>query len=448
MQFVLPQNLIRLAQNLPSPLYVVGGSLRDFLLGISPRGGNRDWDICAPVSVDVLQKTATSLGFSVKACYKNTGTLKLASPSGEHCEFTSFRSDKYVRGKHTPDEVFFTSDIALDAKRRDFTANAVYYDIVNKKIVDPLDGVTAIREKRLTTVAPAEKVFGEDGLRLMRLARFAGTLGFTPDNDCLNGAKKNAFLIKDIQPERIFTELSAILCADKKYGVTFGHYHGLDILEKTGVLDYIIPELTLGRNMLQRPDFHKYDVLTHSLLSVKYAEESVRLACLLHDVGKPFCSLRDGNSYAHPNEGARIATDILTRLKAPKKVVAQTEKLVSLHMYDFNCQVSENKLRKFFIINYPYLKELMLVKQADFSACKDDVSIAHTLVKWRALLEKMQEENVPFTTKDLAVNGKDLLGAGIAPTKISTLLQRLLLHVCVNPIDNKKARLLRLALKI
>ena len=90
----------------------------------------------------------------------------------------------------------------------------------------------------------------------------------------------------------------------------------------------------------------------------------------------------------------------------------------------------------------------MLVKQADFSACKDDVSIAPTLVKWQALLEKMQEENVPFTTKDLAVNGKDLLGAGIEPTEISTLLQRLLLHVCVNPSDNKKARLLRLALKI
>lgn len=447
MRYILPENLIQLARQLNGSLFVVGGSVRDFLLQISPSNNRHDWDIASPLPVETVKSTALSIGFSVKAFYKNTGTVKLIDPNGEEYEFTQFRSDKYVRGTHTPEEIFFTNDICLDAKRRDFTANAVYYDIANGEFVDPLDGITAIKQKRLTTVAPAEKVFGEDGLRLMRLARFAGTLGFTPDDDCLKGAKKNASLIKDISPERIFSELTAILCADIKYGVKYGHFFGLNILEKTGVLDYILPELTLGRNMLQRPDFHQYDVLQHSLLSVKYADEKVRLACLLHDVGKPFCQLRDGNSYAHPTEGARLAKDILNRLKAPKKTVAQTEKLIALHMYDFNCQVSENKLRKFFIVNYPYLKDLMLVKQADFSACKDDLSLAPTLMKWKTLLQKMQSENVPFTLKDLAISGKDLLEAGIEPNRISTLLQNLLLHVCINPKENKKARLLLLALK-
>ena len=106
-------------------------------------------------------------------------------------------------------------------------------------------------------------MFSEDGLRLMRLARQAATLGFLPDSDCLQGAKENAGLIQDISPERIYTELLAILHADEKYGVQFGQYNGLVLLSQIGVLDYVLPELTQGRNISQRPDFHNYDVLEH-----------------------------------------------------------------------------------------------------------------------------------------------------------------------------------------
>ncbi len=444
MQRILPQNLVTLAQNCPTPLYVVGGAVRDFLAGLTPKNGQRDWDICAPLPPERFIPVAEACQFTVCATYKNTGTVKLKDPLGTEYEYSCFRSDVYVRGTHRPVSVYFTEDIVLDAKRRDFTANAVYYDIVAQRYVDPLQGIPAIREKRLTTVAPAKKVFGEDGLRLMRLARQVATLRFTPDPACLAGAKANAELILDISPERIFSELSALLFADEKYGVVGGQYYGLQVLSQTGVLDKIMPELTLGRGMRQRADFHNYDVLEHSLKAVYYAEPPVRFAALLHDVGKPLCAIRDGNSHAHPVEGARLAREILTRLSAPKKLIEETATLVELHMYDLDGNTGENKLRRFLVKHYPILEKLLLVKQADFSACKDDVSPAPTCVRWRALLRTMRKEGVPFTVKALAVSGKDLLDAGLPPPNVSRTLQALLLHTATTPKENKKEILIKL----
>lgn len=441
---ILPKNLINLANACPKPLYLVGGSVRDYLSGYPLN--KPDWDICSPMGADEFVSIAKAQGFNVQAVYQNTGTVKLSDTQNNDYEFSCFRSDKYVRGVHTPIEIFFTDDIEKDARRRDFTANAVYFDIDANRIVDPLDGVTAIKEKRLSTVASAKKVFSEDGLRLLRLARQAAQLGFTPDEACLQGAKENASLIDDISPERIYTELCLLLSADEKYGVAYGPYHGLKILEQTGVLARIFPELALGKNMQQRPDFHNHDILEHSLRAVKYADKSVRLAALLHDVGKPICMIDDGNAHAHPNVGKEISIQILQRLKAPKRVIQTVSELTALHMYDFNCQTSEKKLRKFFVEHYALLPQLLHLKQADFSACKDDISPAPTCVKWQALLAKMQAENAPFTLKQLAIKGNDLLALGIAPDKIATVLQNLLLRAAYTPKINEKTTLCKIAL--
>ena len=443
MRKILPKNLISLAQNAPFPLYVVGGTVRDCLAGLTPN--KLDLDICSPTPAEIFADFALSQGFFVKSVFKNTGTVKLQDNEKIEYEYSCFRSDKYVRGTHVPVEIYFTDDIQLDARRRDFTANAVYYDIQADKFIDPLNGISAIQEKRLTTVAPAQKVFGEDGLRLMRLARQAATLGFTPDKDCLLGATENASLIDDISPERIYTELLAILSAEEKYGNPDGAYQGLKLLEKTGVLARIFPELALGKNMAQRADFHKYDVLEHSLRAVKYAPPSVRLAALLHDVGKPLCIIRDGNSYNHPIEGETLARNILSRLKAPKKTVEQVCALVRWHMYDMDCKTSENKLRRFIAEHYPILEDLLLLKQADFSACMDDLGQAPTCARWQNLLSKIKEENAPLTLKELKIKGGDLPALGIPHAYISAVLHKLLLHAVVNPKDNEKERLLLLA---
>lgn len=444
MREFLPTSLILLAKSTPTPLYLVGGSVRDHLAGFSAI--SPDFDICSPLPAEDFAKIAEGNGLFVKSVYKHTGTVKLQDKDENDYEYTCFRSDKYVRGEHTPVQIYFTEDIALDARRRDFTCNAVYYDIAADDYVDPLDGITAIKEKRLTTVAPANKVFGEDGLRLMRLARQAAQLGFRPDGETLEGAKANAQLIRDISPERIFTELCLLLQADQKYGVKNGHYTGIRLLEEIGVLALIMPELTLGKNMIQRADFHDHDVLEHSFRVLLYSHPSIRLAALLHDVGKPFCTLRDNNRYDHNLQGARIARDILNRLKAPKKTVDRVCYLTELHMYDLNCETRENKLRRFLVQHYNVMDELLLLKQADFSGCKDNLSPAPTVVRWKALLAQMKAEKVPFSLKELAVKGNDLLALGIPAPSISTILQKLLEHTAITPQDNEKQRLRRIAL--
>ncbi len=446
MRRILPKNLISLAQNAPFPLYVVGGTVRDHLAGLTPK--THDFDICSPTPADIFAKFAAEHGFFVKSVFKNTGTVKLQDRDKIEYEYSCFRSDKYVRGNHVPVEIYFTDDMELDARRRDFTVNAIYYDVKADEYHDPLGGIFAVKRKQLTTVAPAEKVFGEDGLRLMRLARQAATLGFAPDEECLLGATQNAALIDDISPERIFTELMAILHADEKYGNADGAYQGLRLLEQTGVLARILPELIKGKGMKQRADFHNYDVLEHSFRAVKYSAPSIRLAALLHDVGKPLCALRDGNSYNHAIEGEILAKEILQRLKAPKKTIESVCALVRWHMYDMDCKTGEVKLRRFFVEHYPILEDLLLLKQADFSGCMDDMREAPTCTRWKKLLKQMQAENAPFTLKDLDVNGTDLLALGIQPSNISDVLHKLLLHTVATPQDNNKERLLSLATRL
>ena len=445
MNSILPENLIKLAKICEKPLYAVGGSVRDFLCGF--RAKKIDFDVTGAMPPDEFIAYANRVGLSAKSVYRHTGTVKLTDGENEY-EYACFRSDKYVRGEHTPTEIFFTDDIRLDAKRRDFTANAVYYDVKAQMFVDPLGGIPAIEERRLTCVDKAEKVFGEDGLRLMRLARFHAQLGFTPDADCLQGAKRNAALIADVSVERVYAELQMILRADEKYGVKNGHYHGLRLLEEIGVLSEILPELTLGKGLAQRADFHDHDVLEHSLRAAQYAPAPLRLAALLHDVGKPLCMLRDGKYFNHPVDGEILAENVLKRWKAPKKEIAFVKTMVKYHMYDFNCQTGENKLRRFFVENAPILDDLIALKQADFSACKDDLSPCPTGIKWKSILQTMKAENAPFTLKELAVSGKDLANAGIPERLLATTLRALLLHTATNPQDNFPARLIRLALSI
>lgn len=442
---VLSRNLISLAQACPYPLYVVGGRTRDFLAGL--KSERADTDICAPTSAEDFAARASAVGFKADAVYSNTGTVKI-SRGDETYEFACFRSDEYVRGAHKPVMTFYTDDIGADARRRDFKCNAVYYDISAGEFVDPLGGIADIKARRLTTVREADRVFGEDGLRLMRLARIAAETGFTPDEECLSGALKNSALIRDVAIERIYSELNDILHADNKYGIIGAQYSGLEILKDIGVFREILPELALGENMLQPAAFHDYDVLEHSLRAVKYADSSIRLAALLHDVGKPFCKLRDGNYHYHDKEGARIALEICTQFKVPRKLTERVCTLISLHMYDLKGEAKENKVRKFIVRNYEYFDELMLLKQADFSACKDNLAVAPTVSKMKGILDKMISEKVPLTLKELAVRGNELISAGIRPERTGEALNKLLEACAMGCVKNDRDDLVKYALTV
>ena len=441
----LPKSLIRLAENCPYPLYVVGGRVRDFLAGLNP--DKVDTDICAPAAAEDFTERAKSCGFTVTACYKNTGTVKIECGEDDF-EFTCFRSDEYVRGEHVPTNIYFTQDINLDARRRDFKCNAIYYDIKNRSIVDPLGGVSDIENKRLTTVAPPEKVFGEDGLRLMRLARISAQTGFLPSADCLDAARKHCELIRDVSVERVTAELNLILHADERYGMKLGQYKGLKILKDIGVLQILLPELCEGEGMVQRKDFHDYDVLEHSLRCVAYADKSVRLAALLHDVGKPYCMNKYNAFAGHDREGARIAAEICARLKMPKKLTDEVVRLVATHMYDLKCDAKENKVRKFIVENIDIFDKILLIKQADFSACKDNSDTAPSVIKLKNIYAKMVDEGVPFTLRELNVKGNDLIDSGFPPAEVGATLEKLLFDCCINAVENNRQKLIDYACKV
>lgn len=443
MNKILPEKLKALAAECGFPLYVVGGACRDFLAGLESE--RRDWDICAPAEAEKVGRAALACGFRVDAVYSNTGTVKL-SADGEEYEFTCFRSDEYVRGRHRPEKIYFTTDISLDARRRDFKCNAVYYDVMRGEFIDPLGGIADIKGRVLSTVAPAEKVFGEDGLRLMRLCRQAAQTGFYPDEQCLCGAEKNSPLISDISAERIWAELNLILHADSAYGVKYGQYVGLELLNRTGVLRYILPELAAGDGMPQRSDFHDHDVLEHSLRCVKYSDDSIRLAALLHDVGKPERKATSGKFAGHEQSGESIVRQIGARLRVPKKLTQLTARLTLLHMYDLDCRTREGKVRRFIVENNDILPALLLLKQADYSACKDDLSTAPGVEKWKKIYRKMKNEGVPMSLKELAVRGDTLIGAGICPDEVGGILNRLLIDCAQNARLNERQKLVASAL--
>lgn len=432
------------ARTLSKPLYVVGGAVRNYLIDKSLA---QDIDLAAAIPSEEFSLALENYGFRIVAKYNRTGTVVFSDGDREY-EFTAFRKEEYVKGEHTPIKTEFTQDINLDALRRDFKCNAVYYDLVKNEFIDPLGGIQDIENKIIDTVREPEQVFCNDGLRLMRLARFSGQLNFAPTDKVLLAAEKYADNIKDISPERIYAELLMILQADKKYSFSSerGHYVALKILDKTRVLDRLLPELTEGRGMAQRADFHKYDVLEHSLRSALYADSKVRLASLLHDIGKPFCLKRDGWYHYHYVEGVKISNKVLKRLKADKETIKQVGYLIKMHMVDLDCSMPEDKVRKFIVENYtPYYDLLLLVKQADYRASLGDNSTAPTLVKWERILKQMINDKTPFTLKELNVSALELVDIGYVGKEIGVELKKLHTYAVFNPQNNQKRILLERA---
>lgn len=446
MKIIYENKLEIFAKYLPCELYLVGGSVRNFLMGESKP---LDYDLCSAIPVQEMISLLENFGGEVVARYDRTGTIVFKFDKIKY-EYTCFRKDGYTAGgKHTPDDVEFTDDILEDALRRDFKCNAIYYDLKNQRLVDPLGGIEDIKNKVLDTVKSPKEVFSHDGLRLLRLARFTAELGFTPTKEVLDGAREYADNILDISVERIWAELGKILVADEKYPFSpkDGHYLGLKVLDDTRVLDRILPEIAKGRGIAQRQDFHTYDVLEHTLKSVLYAPKSVRLFAILHDVGKPLVFEKNGNFYEHEKEGVLLCKRILERLKGDKKTIQTAVILVGLHMADMDCKMRESKVRKLILENYKIIDLLLALKQADFSACKDDLSVCPTVIKWKEILEKMKEEGTPFNLKDLKITANDLIEIGYEGERIGRQMKRLLFLCGQYPEKNDREYLLEKARK-
>ncbi len=447
MKIPFSQNLKELQKALNTPLYAVGGCVRDFILSGKL---SKDVDLTANLSVEDFSSAARAMGF--KLLSSNPSTLSVAFTDGAiKYEWTAFRKEKCERsGYHTPVSVERTDSINEDAKRRDFKCNAVYYRLSDDRICDPVGGLCEIENKVLNTVRESKVTFAEDGLRLLRLARFCGELGFDIGKETLEGARALAKNVNALSHERVFAELKRILVADTAHSFSpkDGHYRALKALDEILVLDNILPELTLGRDMSQREDWHKYDVLEHSLRTVLYADEGVRLAALLHDIGKPERMLKTGKYHGHDAVGEKIAKSVLSRFNVSKTTIHEVVRLIGLHMLDLDGKTSVKKLRRIFVENADIFEKLLSLKQADFMAGRDGNDVSPCVTKWRSVFADMVADGVPWEIKDLEISATELKELGLSGKQIGDFLREMHKLCIVHPTENGHDRLLKRAKKL
>src|SRR3989344_6939713 len=324
--------------------FIVGGCVRDFLIGKEPE----DWDIATNAKPEEIQKVFPNSfyenNFLTVTVLTKTKNLKL-----QEIEITTYRLEAKYSDKRHPDEVKFAKTIKDDLSRRDFTINALALGIkgAKKEIIDPFFGQKDLKNKIIKTVGNPEERFSEDALRMMRAVRFATTLGFQIEENTAKAIKKNSIWLKAISQERIRDEFLKIIMADKAA-------NGVELLRELGLLKYIVPELEEGYGVGQNKH-HIYDCYWHSIKALEYSAKKklnmqVRLASLLHDVAKPRVKAGDGKDstfYNHEVVGAKMTFEILNRLKFSKKDVEKVTKLVRYHLFYYNVdEVGESSVRR------------------------------------------------------------------------------------------------------
>lgn len=434
MKLQIPESLRKLNSLANTPIYIVGGFVRNAIAGL----GETDVDIAGPAIAEAL---GISRRYQTKVVNYKLGTA-IIRYNDEQFEYTPFRVEKYAPGGgHTPTDVMFTTDLKQDALRRDFTCNSIYYDITNDCVVDPLGGIADIEKKIIRSYNPA-RTFASDGLRVLRMVRIAVETGFKIDGETAKAAKENAHLLRDISAERRREELNRILVADTKYGVANAHYRGLRLIQQLGLWKYLIPQLEDGAGVMQNPQYHKYDVLEHINQTVKFVSPKNRLAALMHDVGKPYCMTKFGNMHGHERVSGNIVRYTLGEygLKYSNETIDNVAWLCENHMYDLQRNTKEAKLRIFVATNFDKIDDLVDLMRADNRARgMDDEESENRLV---GIKQKLIEENAPLTLSDLALDGTALIREGIQPVKIGGVLKELWRACVIEPRLNNEEWLL------
>ena len=447
---LIPAELFSFAELLSAHgvrLYAVGGLVRNALLGLPVS----DIDVCSEMPPQRVIELVRKNGFSVVPKGVDFGMVEVHI-GGMKFEHTTFRSDSYAAGgAHRPSSVRFSHTPAEDASRRDFTVNALYYDILGDELTDPTGGLADLSARLIrTTSKDPELVLRDDGLRIMRLVRFAAELGFDIDPASFAAAKKLAGNLGAISPERIREELDKILLADVKYGEYCPEkvFRGLSMLNEVGAVEIVLPELYLGKGMEQKTNYHLYDVLDHCLHTAAEALPTLdhRLSGLLHDVGKPKVRLATGRMHGHDTEGAEIAREILHRLHYDNKTVDKVVFTVRHHMYDLNNTAKDSTLRRTFARwGYERSLDVVDIRIADVHGSGVISGRVATAERWQKTLETMKAEGVPFSERELKCSGSDIIRWLDVPPgpEIAELKRRLLAHCAVHPADNTPEKLRR-----
>ena len=438
------KNIIEKLEKSGFEAYIVGGCVRDFLNSTEPK----DWDITTSAKPDEIQKVFPD------SFYENnflTVTVKTGNKDFnlQEVEVTTYRLEAKYSDKRHPDEISFAKKLEDDLARRDFTINAIAMDSKNK-IIDLFDGQKDLRKKIIKTVGDPEQRFSEDALRMLRAVRFATTLNFKIEEKTKEAIKKNNIWLEAISKERIRDELLKIIMSDRAA-------EGIDLLHELNLLKFIIPELEENYGVGQNKH-HIYDCYQHALKALEFTAKKkfnmqVRIASLLHDVGKPRVKAGDGpNStfYNHEIVGARMTFLILNRLKFSKKDVEKITKLVRYHLFYYNVgEVTESSVRRLIKnVGSDSIEELLQVRQADRIGSGVPKAEPYKLRHLKYIIEKVSTD--PISVKMLAVNGGDImkiLKEGPGP-KIGQILDILLGSVLEDPKRNNKEFLEKEILKL
>lgn len=384
--------------------YVVGGCVRDSLLGIEPD----DWDICTSARPELIKKYFEDNGYRVIETGLQHGTVTVVMEDGSY-EVTTFRCDgHYSDGRH-PDTVEFVTNLHEDLARRDFTINAMAYNPIDG-LIDPFDGEADLNDCVIRCVGNANERFEEDALRIFRALRFASRFGFEIEFETHDAMVSNVRSICKVSGERINMELCKFLQ---------GFYCGSVMMKYHHVFGQIIYDLQPCIGFKQNNPYHNLSVYGHTAKALQWCASNdivVLLAVLFHDVGKPYVYTFDekgGHFKGHPAESYRIAERNLSRLRFDNETKRNVLELIEHHDATIvaTTKVAKRWLNK---LGKEQLNRLLVVRRADRAAHTPGTQNTRGAEdsKFAALVEQIIDEQQCFSMKDLAVNGKDVLAAG------------------------------------
>lgn len=414
--------------------YVVGGCVRDSILGEAPK----DWDICTnakPLEVKDVFAENKIIDTGLKH-----GTVTIVLNNGNY-EVTTYRIDgEYSDGRH-PNDVLFTDSLKEDLSRRDFTINAMAYNNVIG-LVDYFGGESDLRNWLLRCVGLPNDRFNEDALRILRAMRFSSTLGLIIEKETSKAIHENFELLSKISSERVSSEINKLLC---------GLSCSTVLREYQDVMSFVIPEIKPMIGFNQNNPYHIYDVWEHTLTALLMSQQNleVRLAVLFHDIGKPSaytCPTGVGHFYKHHLYSEEITRNVLKRMKYDNKTIDN----VCVLVYNHSVPLVDTKksIRRMLSVVGDLFERLLDVKLSDMYA-QSPMSIKKkepTLKRVKILYQEILDEEDCFKLKDLAISGGDLIEIGYKEgLAIGKTLSELLFKVIDGELNNNKSDLLNVA---
>lgn len=432
-------------------LYMVGGYVRDSILGRISTLHN-DIDLCAACKPDKVVKMLKNTKFSVDDSNAKFGIVIITGQ--ERYEYATFRRENYNNnGEHNPTGIEFVKNIVDDAKRRDFTINAVYYNILDDQIEDPVLGLEDLQKQVIRCITGAQDSFMQDSERILRMIRLACSLNFEIDEKTLIAASTAYNGVSNLSKDRIRREFDRMLVCDTYYPsaeTKYAHAKCMLLIGELNLWQFILPAVQQLQESTIRDEKNE-EIYSHIINTLAVCEPSARLSCLLHDVGKLYTKTQK-NNFNFSGDWASIIIEKnlgLEGLYYSKKTIEQTKRIVAALDFDKHGLELHGSVRKFIRQNVDIFNEICYLKDAIALENTDFSTKSKVAAKWRKIYKRMLANDTPLTLADLNIKGGDIIEniPKIKVSQISKLLNYLLDYCLSHPAANNKDTLIFVAQK-